>query len=257
MEANSNGNIFYFTQLKPLYGEEGKIDLGVFESKAFREVVKKCELDPLHVYRVVIDQGYLSDEDFGVVRRFYNANMVYQKLPSNLVLNFTGNQKAVDDGYTPAPFVDADKEWYKKFKAACEVDPNVIHTITIEEGNRERGDFLDYVFSLMENLPDNARVIKKYNKAHDVDDFSERFKHIDFEFDPKIAEQIAKNPNHIQIVDVDCLLLNHDKENTPSAPQQLPEELRPRFQKIDFMANSDFQPETIHDLSDVESHLNR
>ena len=220
----TNGNIIYFTQLKPLYGEEGKIDIGVFESNAFREFVKKSKSDPNHVYRVVIDQGYLSDEDFRVVIRFYNANMVYQNLPSNLVLSFTGNKEALDDGYTPAPFIDADQEWFKKFKASCEENPNVIHTIQVEERYSERGEFLDYVYTLSENLPDNARVVKVYNKEHDqqlLDSLKDRFKPINFEFDPEIAREIAKDPNNIQLMNNYHSLFNSNNENTTDTPQEL------------------------------------
>lgn len=223
METKSNGNTFYFTQEKPLQGE-ARINDDIITSKAFKEVVEKSKADPAHLYRVVIDQGYLSDEDFKVAIRYYNANIIYQDLPSNLVISYTGNQEAIDDGYVPEPFVDADKEWFKKFKAACEENPNVMFTIEIAEGNRERGDFLDYVFRLSENLPDNARVVKVYNKEHDqqlLDSLKDRFKPINFEFDPETAHEIAKDPNNIQLMNNYHSLFNSNNEKTTDTPQEL------------------------------------
>jgi len=192
--AFSKGNIFYFTQEKPLQGEEANFLNDIYTSAAFRKIKEECEKDPTHAYRVMIDQGYLSNEDFQLLIRYYKANMPYQDLPSNLIFDFTGTKEALADGYVPMTFIDADKEWFKTFKAACEENPSVIHTIEIEEGDRERGEFLDYVIALGDNLPDNARIIRIFNKAHDTNtqEFESRFKKIDFEYDPEVAKQIHR-----------------------------------------------------------------
>ena len=79
----------------------------------------------------MIDQGYLSDEDFKLIRRFYNDNMVYQNLPSNLILNFTGNKD--------------DKSWnnfisneYRclSFDISDLLDENYSFNITCKEGKQ-------------------------------------------------------------------------------------------------------------------------
>ena len=194
------GNVFHFTQGRADSDNE-YFDDNFYTSSAFKKIKELCLREPEKVFRVVIDQGYISDEDFQVRRRFYDANRIYNDVPGNLVIEYSGTKEAVDDGYVPRPFPDADKEWFKKFKASCEANPDVIHRITIDEGDMERGAFMDYVFTMCENLPDNARVMKNFNKAHDNTEALEgRFKQVDFSAYPiseelkrKIAERKAQS----------------------------------------------------------------
>lgn len=179
-------NIFYFTQGRA-NSDNDKVEDDFFESNLYKKIKALCEKEPYKVFRVIIDQGYIPDEDFKYRVNYYRWYMTNvetgEKIPENLIIDFSGSKETVYEKYTPRPFVDADKEWYKIFKAECENDPNTIHTITIDEGNRDRGEFLESCFNLSENLPDNARIIINYNKEHDVipDEINNRFKKIDLQ----------------------------------------------------------------------------
>ena len=184
-ETSKPTNVFHFNQ-----GTEkdpkGMFDNNFFDTKVYRKLCELCSRNPKRLFKVYIDQGHLDDEVFKLYVRMYHDRMNREVLPNNLIVDFSGAMDKAYEEYTPEPFVDADKEWFKEFKKECENNPTVMCYKIVRQDNMPIGEFLNYVFTMQENLPENARIIRVINEEDRKipKELEERFKKVDFTVTP-------------------------------------------------------------------------
>lgn len=183
-ETTKPTNVFHFNQ-----GTEKNpkgFDNNFFDTKVYRKLCELCSRNPKRLFKVYIDQGHLDDEVFKLYVRMYHDRMNREAMPNNLIVDFSGAMDKAYEEYTPEPFVDADKEWFKEFKKECENNPTVMCYKIVRQENMPIGEFLNYVFTMQENLPENARIIRVINEEDRKipRELEERFKKVDFTVTP-------------------------------------------------------------------------